>query len=149
MGQITLLWDGAHNVSFNNRNEYAKHSQAKHLKSLIINTDKGNTVAFSRISPGKFPCPTCFTICDNVQDVLIHLLCEESDEIELNPIYNNSAEKGNYTNQIYEYNSIASERQSDSDNSFYDFLLMSTSDFNLIDNKKNYENLVYENRMNE
>ena len=67
-------------ISFSNRDDYLKHIQQKHLKALIISTDKGYSVAFSRIAPGKFTCPTCYSVCDNIHDVLVHLFCEDVSE---------------------------------------------------------------------
>ena len=64
-------------VKFINRNEYLKHVQTKHLKYIIINTDIGCSVAFSRVGPGKFTCPTCYSACNDINDVLLHLICEE------------------------------------------------------------------------
>ena len=64
-------------ISFSNRDNYLKHIQQKHLKALIISTDKGYSVAFSRTAPGKFTCPTCYSVCDNIHDVLVHIFCED------------------------------------------------------------------------
>jgi hypothetical protein len=117
-------------LTFKSRNEYINHIQSKHLKSLIINTDKGNTVAFSRVGPSKFVCPTCYSGCENIQDVLFHLLCEESLESEFET-----------SSRLNESTSIETENGNSSAFDSYDFLLTSSYQPNLNNVKNKDENL--------
>ena len=111
-------------LKFINRNEYLDHVQTKHLKYLIINTDIGCNVAFSRVAPGKFTCPTCYSACNDINDVLLHLLCEEvyerNDFDQLEPL------------ELLEFNSLhpnttdsESKKNTDYDQNYFDFLLTS------------------------
>jgi hypothetical protein len=107
-------------LAFKSRNEYLNHIQSKHLKSLIINTDIGNTVAFSRVGPGKFVCPTCYSGCENIQDILFHLLCEESLESEFE-----------VSSRLNASTSVETENGNSSASDNYDFLLSSSYEPNL------------------
>lgn len=111
-------------IDFKNRNDYYIHIQSKHLKSLIINTDTGNTVAFSRVGPSKFVCPTCYLVCKTITDVLFHLFCEEEleyDSIDLSNRNNVSLSK----NKSMEQDHIV-----DISTNNYNFLLTSNYDPN-------------------
>ena len=122
-------------ISFESRNEYSNHIQSKHLKSLIINTDKGNTIAFSRVGPSKFVCPTCYLVCENIQDILFHLLCEESFQSEFEKNLTNSSAQENNVNELNELSSIKTGNQSDYTSDNYSFLLTSNSSFDLEDKR--------------
>ena len=111
-------------IRFNHQKEYLKHVHMKHLKSLIINTDIGCTVAFSRVGPGIFTCPTCYSVCKDFNDVLSHLLCEETLE---NTILHNSEDYEISKCSILKSNAAVIEfnKDKDSDQNYFDFLLTS------------------------
>ena len=110
-------------LQFNNESEYLKHVQTKHLKSLIINTDTGCTVAFSRVGPGKFTCPTCYSSCKDINDVLSHLLCEEIAEKQSDYLekLKGSVSKSKTSNSACPMN------DNYIDQNYFDFLLTSDS----------------------
>ena len=115
-------------IRFNHQKEYLKHVQTKHLKSLIINTDIGCTVAFSRVGPGKFTCPTCYSACKDINDVLSHLLCEEISE-------NDNLHQSDYFKALNADNILKSNTSNSAylinddfnDQNHFDFLLTSDS----------------------
>ena len=94
------------------------------MKSLIINTDIGCSVAFLRVGPGKFTCPTCYSACEDINDVLSHLLCEETLE---NTTLNQSEDYEISKCSILKSNAAVIEfnKDKDSDQNYFDFLLTS------------------------
>ena len=67
-------------IKFDSRNEYLNHVQSTHMKSIRIVIDKGNIAKFTRIDSGGFKCPTCSSICNDIDDVLFHLLCVKTND---------------------------------------------------------------------
>ena len=101
----------------------------KHMKSLIINTDIGCTVAFSRVGPGKFTCPTCYSACEDINDVLSHLLCEEITESNKFDQFEHF-QKSDCNSLHLNENDLESKKDNDSDKNDFDFLLISDSNLN-------------------
>lgn len=63
-------------LSFSNESDHNQHIVSYHLRGLMINTNDGANIMFSRFETGKFKCPTCFETCLNMNQVLRHLFCE-------------------------------------------------------------------------
>ena len=113
-------------IKFNHQKEYLEHVEEKHLKSLIINTDIGYTVVFSRVGPGIFTCPICYSACKDINDVLSHLFCKETlENTTLNQLEDYEISKCS----ILKSNVADSESNDDkdSDQNYFEFLLTSES----------------------
>lgn len=124
-------------IRFKNRNEYSNHIQTKHLKSLIINTDNGNTVAFSRVGPKKFVCPTCYLVCENIDDIFSHLFCEDLSEMNYESLSNDTTIQDTLMSKT---NSIKPENESVISTSNYNFLLTSHYDSNFKNTAATFKN---------
>jgi hypothetical protein len=103
-------------------------------------------VAFSRVGPSKFVCPTCYSVCEDIQDVLFHLLCEESLESELETILTSSYVDGTRT-RLNESTLTDTKNDKNSTPDSFDFLLTSSYESNLddiktIDKKDKVEGLI-------
>lgn len=112
-------------LNFKDEDEYLIHIQTKHLRSLMINTDKGNNLVFSRTSPGQFICPVCFSICHGINDVFLHLFCKEPAvaDIKLNDFDSINRDKCIKRKEVNPVTKI-------DDPEYFDFLLTLTPNSN-------------------
>ena len=113
-------------MKFYSQVKFLFHIQTEHLKSLSIGTDKGNTLEFTRAAPGKFKCPTCNSVCTDIQSVLVHLLCEQQTKYCR---YNSSTNMKTKTshNELKDSSITITEIERKNDTDYFNFLLTSSA----------------------
>ena len=116
-------------MEFDSRNGYLNHVQANHMKTICILTDKGNTAKFTRNDSGGFKCPTCSSICNDIDDVLFHLLCVQKNDsycsskvIKLKIMIKNAP-------NVFKHARLSDEEiQKTKESDYFNFLLTPSSD---------------------
>lgn len=116
-------------LKFENKYEYLKHVQEKHLKAVMFNTDLGNTVSYSRIGPGKFCCPTCYSICSTLDEVLLHLFCKEIPKSDKNTP-SLPEKNGKFIEKQKDVNDNLEPSRKENEENYFSFLLTSNNGSN-------------------
>ena len=114
-------------IKFHSRNKFLFHIQTEHLKFLSIGTDKGKTLDFTRSAPGKFKCPTCNSVCTDIQSVLIHLLCEQRNDYFRDCSPKKMKTKNSF-NVLKDSSITITEIERKNDTDYFNFLLTSSAE---------------------